>query len=346
MENKYLKESQVYQNLLNTASKYGVANYVPGQSLDTYKDKMTAEDYETYQKLNQYYNGQKSLTDEYNENSQSIEYNRKKQLQENAISKELAMKYLPEYLKAQGLGGLGVSSSTIVDANNNYRNVSNTINADANSQLSELKKNYLEGIRSYDNDANTESQTIRDKYQEMFENESARNLLSAEGILDSKAGEMMDSNGKISQGAKQELFDYVDKNYKEKLTDSDYESLKSYIEQYKSTTLEEEKLIDEQNYVLNNYGVTSEGLASAVHTDDAGLTSFGEFAGHKNSDGKQNALVRSIITRAKNGKVKNGDIYDFNYGAGRACYVYYNGIWYPTKMKATCSIPDPVYSAE
>ena len=58
MKDKYLKESLNTQRLNELASKYGISNYMPGQSFDAHKNKMSAEDYETSQKLLNYYTNQ------------------------------------------------------------------------------------------------------------------------------------------------------------------------------------------------------------------------------------------------------------------------------------------------
>ncbi len=91
VEDKFLKESQIYQKLLDTAKKYGVADYIPGQSFDAYKDKMSAEDYEKSQKLLEYYGLQNSLTDRYDYSNKIIEQERFKALQENSIAKAMTM---------------------------------------------------------------------------------------------------------------------------------------------------------------------------------------------------------------------------------------------------------------
>ena len=334
MKDKYLKESLNTQRLNELASKYGISNYMPGQSFDAHKNKMSAEDYETSQKLLEYYTGQKTLTDDYNFNNEIIENNRQKNIENNRISRELALKYLPEQLKSQGMGGLGVSESSIISMNNNFRNNSNDINSDAELRKDQLLKNYQDDMRGLDSNAITDTKTIREKYQTKFENESAQNLLSAEGILDSKAESLMDSNGKISQSAKKELKEYVENNYKGKLTDYDFEQLKSYVDQYKATTTEEESLATDQHYVLNNYGVDENGLSSAIHIDDAGVTSFGKFSG-TGSGKDQDKWVQNVLEATRSGTIKNGDVVDFNRGGGTDKYVYYNGYWYPTYNKIT-----------
>lgn len=257
VKDKYLKESQIYQNLLKTAKKYGVADYVPGQSLEAHKEKMSAEDYETYQKLNQYYTGQQSLTDEYNQNSQSIEYNRKKQLQENAIAKELAMKYLPEHLKAQGMGGLGVASSTIIDANNNFRNTSNTINADANSQLSEMTKNYLEALRNYDNNANKDSADIVSKYQQEyfdnFKNKIDYGEFNTSEELEQSFNKIKDKLSESQKSILEDKVNFYKNNLEQKQIDLEYREKQDEVtKETKAQTEKDARVIEGKEFV--SYG--------------------------------------------------------------------------------------------
>ena len=102
-------------------------DYKVGDSFESVKENMSAEDYDTSQKLLNYYSQQNSLADQYNYSNKVVEQERNKALQENSIAKEKTMKYLPEYLKLQGMGGLGLSESSIISANNNYRNQRNQV---------------------------------------------------------------------------------------------------------------------------------------------------------------------------------------------------------------------------
>lgn len=249
MKDKYLKESLNTQRLNELASKYGLANYVPGQSFDTIKDKMSAEDYETSQKLMNYYTNQKSLTDAYHYNADLVEQNKKKVLQENAISKELAMKYMPEHLKLQGMGGLGVSESSVIEANNSFRNARNTITADAELRKNELLKNYQDNMRNLDNSATTETQSIRDKYQAIFEENSATKLANLETLLIDKLSAMsQDSQGRISKEDKQMLKDMID-NSRSEMTESDQQIADSYIDNIQERPEDEVKAEKSYNEV-------------------------------------------------------------------------------------------------
>ncbi len=252
MKDKYLKESLNTQRLNELASKYGISNYMPGQSFDAHKNKMSAEDYETSQKLMNYYTNQKSLTDAYNYNTEMVEQNQKKVLQENAISKELAMKYLPEHLKLQGMGGLGVSESSVIEANNNFRNARNTINSEAELRKNELLKNYQDDMRNLDNSATTETQSIRDKYQALFEENSATKLANLETLLIDKLSTMsQDSQGRISTEDKKELKEMID-NSRSEMTESDQQIADSYVDNIQERPEDEVKAEKSYNEIKTN----------------------------------------------------------------------------------------------
>jgi len=146
-------------------------DYKVGDSFESVKKNMSAEDYDTSQKLLNYYSQQNSLADQYNYSNKVVEQERNKALQENSIAKEKTMKYLPEYLKLQGMGGLGLSESSIISANNNYRNQRNTINANADSQKADLLEKYNANINTLDQNAISDSDSIRAKYQAIRDEE-------------------------------------------------------------------------------------------------------------------------------------------------------------------------------
>jgi hypothetical protein len=167
--------------------KYFQGNdYKIGQSLDGVKANMSDEDYELSQKLLNYYGQQNNLTNQYNLSNSTIEQDRKKALEENAIAREKTMKYLPEYLKLQGLGGLGVSESSVISANNTFSNNRNSINSESSLRKEELLKNYQSNLNTIDQKYNTDSSSIRDKYQAIKENEELEKYNSYLNMLNNK----------------------------------------------------------------------------------------------------------------------------------------------------------------
>ncbi len=159
-------------------------DYKLGQSFDTVRGNMSDEDYDLSQKLLNYYGQQNTLTNNYNHSSEVIEQERKKDLQQNSIAREKTMKYLPEYLNSIGLGGLGVSQSAVIKAQNNFNNNRNSINTTANSRLAELLNNYQTNMGNIDQNYITEEDNIRSKYQAIEDEKLTNQYNSYLGMLD------------------------------------------------------------------------------------------------------------------------------------------------------------------
>lgn len=159
-------------------------DYKLGQSFDSVRGNMTDEDYDLSQKLLNYYGQQNTLAGQYNHSTNIVEQERKKALQENAIAKEKAMKYLPEYLNLQGMGGLGVSQSAVIKARNNFNNNRNSINTNANSQLAELLNNYKANANNLDQNYLSDAEGIRSKYQAIEDEKLTNQYNSYLGMLD------------------------------------------------------------------------------------------------------------------------------------------------------------------
>lgn len=320
VKDKYLKESLNTQRLGELAKKYNLANYIPGKSFESVKNNMSAEDYETSQKLLNYYANQESITDDYNYNNNIIEQNQKKTLQENAISKELAMKYLPEHLKLQGMGGLGVSESAVISANNDFRNARNTINADAEMRKNELLKNYQDSMRTLDENSTTETQSIRDKYQAIFEENSATKLANLETLLIDKLSTMnQDNQGRISKEDKEKLKEMIN-NSRDEMTESDQQIADSYIENIDERP--EEEVIADKNY---NEIKTSD----VSFNNNGGWWIFGatDYSDGDNFSVKDNSGFKYRIQSG--GKVDDADVIEASQKLGNgSVFGYKNKLYY------------------
>lgn len=227
MNDRYLKESLNTQRLNDLAKKYNLQNYIPGQSFDSVKDSMSAQDYETSQKLLNNYINQENLTNDFYNNTNTINKNRTKALQENAISRELTMKYLPEYLKMQGLGGLGVSQSNIIETNNNFRNARNLINSNIENQKAELLRNYQNDMNVMDKNSTNEIESINDKYSNIRK-ELANNEAT---VIEEKFLKLLADDEKISQEDFNSLKAYVE-GLKETIGAENLQTLKTQLEGY------------------------------------------------------------------------------------------------------------------
>ncbi len=108
--------------------------------LDVYKTETDSK-----KKSGSYYQDvEELLRKNYASQTEALAKQRKKSLQEASISYDKLRKYLPMQMKAQGLGGLGVSESTLLDAYSDHSNNRSAIQSDYAAQESELLQKYNE----------------------------------------------------------------------------------------------------------------------------------------------------------------------------------------------------------
>lgn len=132
--------------------------------------------YLTGQNLENSYNSSKNeLEQNYGQSVEALDKSKRNSQQAASITLDKLKKYLPTQIKAQGLGGLGVSESSMLQAYNDYNNRMGAIESDYNankstldanreSTLSELERAYLENKTNLGISAGEQSQNIFDKY--------------------------------------------------------------------------------------------------------------------------------------------------------------------------------------
>lgn len=103
---------------------------------------------------NKYYDEQlESMLGEYTASRDALDKSKRQQQQNASITLDKLKKYLPTQIKSQGLGGLGVSESTMLQAYNNYNNDMGAIESDYQANKTSLEvgennaKNTLENYR-------------------------------------------------------------------------------------------------------------------------------------------------------------------------------------------------------
>ena len=132
--------------------------------------------YLTGQNLENSYNSSKNeLEQNYGQSVEALDKSKRNSQQAASITLDKLKKYLPTQIKAQGLGGLGVSESSMLQAYNDYNNRMGAIESDYNankstldanreSTLSELERAYLDNKTNLGISAGEQSQNIFDKY--------------------------------------------------------------------------------------------------------------------------------------------------------------------------------------
>lgn len=116
-----------------------------------------------------------------------------------------------------------------------------------------------------------------------------------------------------------------------------YEAAKILNDPTSIPTEIDEKVADAKenaNNVLNKIGakVTDDGIKAS----NAVETTFGDYNGTGKKGDTQYVWANGLIELAKNGKIPNGTLVDFNVGYGSAAwYIYQGGYWFKTDAKTT-----------
>ena len=188
----------------------------------------------------------------------------KRQSQQNAsITLDKLKKYLPTQIKAQGLGGLGVSESTMLKAYNNYNSDMGAIESDYQQNKSTLETNYQDNKRGIESDRdsainsannaynNTEASYGESKAQALSDLERAYRSDSqsawetakgnATGIFDrykqkyeeAQKEAYQDAYATVSQSAEtneQNILNYIEQ-FRDRLSDNDFITLSQHAKQ-------------------------------------------------------------------------------------------------------------------
>lgn len=143
-------------------------------------------------------------------------------LQNAFINSELTKKYLPIYLKQAGMGGLGVSQSTLAQVANDYDNLVSGINSEASATKRDLFQGY--------NDAIAELKLQRDEKVKEMKNDAESAIKI---FLDSKENYIQDKSGEATQylngKSYKKLLEELEEN--RNILGGEYEKYKLKVEQ-------------------------------------------------------------------------------------------------------------------
>lgn len=247
--------------------------------------------YLTGQNLENSYNSSKNeLEQNYGQSVEALDKSKRNSQQAASITLDKLKKYLPTQIKAQGLGGLGVSESSMLQAYNDYNNRMGAIESDYNankstldanreSTLSELERAYLDNKTNLGISAGEQSQNIFDKYLADYKAEQSelyKNALSA----------VMNSG----YTTEQEILSYIDQ-FKGQLSSENIATLQQHAKGIASRNLKAQQ--------EENFNTAYEYYAGAGWTDAAALESyFNQFKG-KVSD-EDWATLQALVNDVKN----------------------------------------------
>lgn len=201
------KLKKYYSDLNNTYNS-GMSKYGEGAFGTSFDKNSLADEYLRNQyniESSAYSNALKeyqSLTDQYNTQQKSAAEQRRQEY----INQELFKSTLPVYLKSQGLGGLGVSQSTLTQLEGDYRNRIAGINTNNDSMAQKYLDYYNQNYQSAYGAGGTVSQDmdlLKDEYAfELKEN------------YEKLMREKLNPNGGYDKNALMELNAFLNKNKK------------------------------------------------------------------------------------------------------------------------------------
>lgn len=222
---------------------------------------------------NSYLTG-RNLEDSYNSNRaevesrygsaiESLDTSKRNAQQSASITLDKLKKYLPTQIKAQGLGGLGVSESSMLQAYTNYNNAmgeiegnynanKSTLDANQNTTLSELQRAYQDSKTNLDISAGEQSQNIFDKYYQADKN-----------AKDATFGDAYSTIAGSTSTSADELLKYVEQ-FKGKVSKEQYNTLQQQAQQIAKSNAEKKAELDRQQAyqaIVNNidYMLTDPG---------------------------------------------------------------------------------------
>lgn len=153
LENSYNSSKNDLQNNYNSQS--GALESMYEQNIKRMEEMYNSE----LEKLQRGYGTAKDSLDVSKKNSQQMA----------SITLDKLKKYLPTQIKAQGLGGLGVSESSMLQAYNNYNNTMGQIEGDYNTNKASLDASFNDSKSSLDTARSTGNS---DAYMEYSKNKA------------------------------------------------------------------------------------------------------------------------------------------------------------------------------
>lgn len=207
---------------------------------------------------NKYYDEQlETLLGEYSASREALDKSKRQSQQNASITLDKLKKYLPTQIKAQGLGGLGVSESTMLQAYNNYNNDMGAIESDYQANKTSLDTGETAAKNTLENYRQDALKAIADKYNAAADARQAEAGQTSSGIFsayETQVREQMrqafeDAYSTISSNTStsaDEIMNYV-QQFKGKISDSDYQTLTQYANTVAKNNLEAKQQADREN---------------------------------------------------------------------------------------------------
>lgn len=251
----------------------------------------------------------------YNLSKDALDKSRRQSQQNASITLDKLKKYLPTQIKAQGLGGLGVSESTMLQAYNDYASDMGTIESEYQKNKTDLETNYQDNRRSAESERDSAISAANNTYD-----------TSMATLGESKARALSDleraySSDNLSawQTAKDSVSSIFDK-YKEKFEDGlkqAYQNESLNLEtMYQSMLSTNDGKISQEDY--NTLAAYVEKVGNELGEDYRKLlesTLNGYALSIRSADEQTQADKEALIDKWRNG-VSDGFSVHSTYGGG------------------------------
>lgn len=209
------------------------------------------------------------LQQNYGMSVESLDTSKRNSQQAASITLDKLKKYLPTQIKAQGLGGLGVSESSMLQAYNNYNNTMGEIEGDYNANRASLDASYNDSKSSLDT---THSSGIADASLEYQKNQSSldTNKNSALSELERAYLENKTNLGVAAGEQSQSIFDKYLADYRTEQSELYNQALYALESSGYSTEEELTSFLNQYRGVLSNENLqTLEQTAKGIVAQNA-----------------------------------------------------------------------------
>lgn len=209
------------------------------------------------------------LQQNYGMSVDSLDTSKRNSQQAASITLDKLKKYLPTQIKAQGLGGLGVSESSMLQAYNEYNNRMGEIEGSYNANRASLDASYNDSKSALDT---TRSSGVSDASLEYQKNQSAldTNRNSALSELERAYLENKTNLGVVAGEQSQNIFDKYLADYKAEQSELYNQALYALESSGYSTEEELTSFLNQYRGVLNNENLqTLEQTAKGIVAQNA-----------------------------------------------------------------------------
>lgn len=319
---------------------------------------------------NNYYDEQANLLkSKYGTAVDSLNDNKRMAQQNASIGYDKLKKYLPTQIKSQGLGGLGVSESSMLQAYSKYNNDMGSIASNYNSNMANLESDKINQLSTLENNRQDSLNDILRRYTDYEQETMEKANGEVSQLLDNYLQEQKEDarltagvtlEELLDKGKFDEAIDYLnrnkdifgDKNYQLRIEDIEYKRKDAEENQQKEQADHDKRVLAGEEYIESDGNLYK--IKSQLSKDANEIK--------RNNDFKQQLKDKFGTTNPYDSKIPNGTTItvkadnkganDFNFwdDVGAAIFsplaggawdswanwntvnmTYYNGQWYKSE---------------